>query len=432
MQLPPSPTCEFSISVIQTLKAAGFQALWAGGCVRDMLLGKTPKDFDVATNALPDQVRDLFGHERTLAVGASFGVITVLGGKTRGQIEVATFRSDAEYSDGRRPDSVRYTDAEEDSQRRDFTINGMFYDPIERRVLDFVGGRRDLSAGLVRSIGNPFTRFFEDKLRMLRAVRFTSTLQFELQLQTYRAIRAYADHISVVSAERIAAELRRMLADSNRPQAVRMLRDLNLMAQLFPELDATVGHAVWWSETANSLQLLSIEDFSAAMACLFRQSCAASLERVSDRRPLQPVSKICARLKLTNQETKSIQWLIRNERIIRAAHSVAWPQLQRLLTHEDSVALCSVARAVQLAKHEESSGINRADRCLQLPAEQLNPPPLVTGRDLIEAGFRPGPKFQTLLEAIRDEQLEGRVSSMQTALEFARMHWDQLAPGKST
>ncbi|MFN5709429.1 MAG: CCA tRNA nucleotidyltransferase, partial [Planctomycetota bacterium] len=171
---------EFAVQIVQRLQQAGFEAVWAGGCVRDMLLGLKPKDYDVATSALPEQIRDLFGHRQTLAIGASFGVITVLGPKSAGQVEVATFRQDAEYSDGRRPDSVHFSTAERDAQRRDFTINGMFYDPVQDVVLDFVEGRRDIDERVIRAIGNPEERIAEDKLRMLRAVRFAATYQFHL------------------------------------------------------------------------------------------------------------------------------------------------------------------------------------------------------------------------------------------------------------
>src|SRR5688572_4921449 len=174
----------FALEIVEKLRAAGFEALWAGGCVRDELLGLTPKDYDVATSAMPDQIRDVFGRRRTLPIGAAFGVITVLGPRAAGQVEVATFRTDAAYSDGRRPDSVTFTDAEHDAQRRDFTINGLFYDPIEGKVVDFVGGQEDLKRGTIRAIGDPRLRIAEDKLRMLRAVRFAATFNFAIDPDT--------------------------------------------------------------------------------------------------------------------------------------------------------------------------------------------------------------------------------------------------------
>ena len=414
------PTRAFSIEVVRTLKQAGFQALWAGGCVRDLMLGKPSKDFDVATNAAPDQVRDLFGHDRTLPIGAAFGVITVLGGKRRGQIEVATFRTDVGYSDGRRPDAVHFSSAEEDAQRRDFTINGMFYDPVERQVLDYVGGRRDLKHRLVRSIGNPFLRFEEDKLRMLRAVRFSSTFGFEMQLATWHAIRAFAQHIHVVSAERIAAEMRRMLAHENRATAVLMLRDLTLLRELLPELEPTVGHAPRWNEMQRSLEELDLPDFRAALALLLRFACARSVATGKGQGAVQPAAEICRRWKLTNEETKTLQWLIRHEATIRRADQIPWPQLQRLLIEEPAPLLLAVARAVVAAKGESTAGVDHAAERLAWPSDRLNPPPLLTGSDLIQAGLKPGPQFQQLLEATRDEQLEGRLSTPEEALAFAK------------
>src|SRR4051795_13693089 len=178
----PARQRAFALEIAQKLRSGGFEALWAGGCVRDELLGLTPKDYDVATSATPDQIRDLFGHRRTLPIGASFGVITVLGPPGAGQIEVATFRTDAQYSDGRHPDSVSFTDAEHDAQRRDFTINGLFYDPVAKQVVDYVGGQDDLKAHIIRAIGVPRLRLREDKLRMLRAVRFAAAFNFTIDL----------------------------------------------------------------------------------------------------------------------------------------------------------------------------------------------------------------------------------------------------------
>src|SRR5262249_10299637 len=220
---------EFALEVAKKLREAGFEALWAGGCVRDELLGLTPKDYDVATSATPDQIRDLFGRRRTLPIGASFGVITVLGPRAAGQIEVATFRTDAAYSDGRHPDSVTFTTAEHDAQRRDFTINGLFFDPIAEKVVDYVGGQADLERHVLRAIGDPRLRFGEDKLRMLRAVRFAAAFNFAIDRQTLDAIQEMAPEISNVSAERIGAEIRRMLTDRSRAAAFALLRETKLL-----------------------------------------------------------------------------------------------------------------------------------------------------------------------------------------------------------
>jgi tRNA nucleotidyltransferase/poly(A) polymerase len=233
----PERQREFAIEVVQRLRAGNFTALWAGGCVRDHLLGKTPKDYDVATNATPKQVRKLFRGLTTVDVGASFGVIVVVApNKAAGEVEVATFRSDGSYSDGRRPDSVTFSSPEEDAQRRDFTINGMFFDPLEHKVLDFVGGERDLSQGYIRAIGDPHDRMREDKLRLLRAVRFTAQLEFGLARATKAAVTEMASEIHVVSAERIAAELRRMLTDQHRHIAVALADEVGLLREILPEV----------------------------------------------------------------------------------------------------------------------------------------------------------------------------------------------------
>ena len=226
----------FALDVVCQLRAAGFEAYWAGGCVRDELLGRTPKDYDVATNATPPEIRDLFGNRRTLPLGAAFGVITVLGPRPAGMIEVATFRQDAEYSDGRHPDHVTFSSAREDAARRDFTINGMFFDPVNRQVIDFVGGQDDLRNRLIRAIGPPRLRFGEDKLRMLRAVRFVAAFDFLIDAETAAALREMADQIAVVSPERIAMEMRRVLTEPGRVQGVRLLVELGLAEAVLPEI----------------------------------------------------------------------------------------------------------------------------------------------------------------------------------------------------
>jgi poly(A) polymerase len=227
---------EFAVDVVAKLRAAGFEAYWAGGCVRDQLLGREPKDFDVATDARPDEIRGIFGFRRTVAVGEAFGVIKVVGRKPEGEVEVATFRQDASYSDGRHPDSVRFSTPEADAQRRDFTINGLFYDPLDDRVIDFVGGQEDLARRMVRAIGDARARFAEDKLRLLRGVRIAATFDFTLEPATRDAIKAMADQITVVSAERIAAEMRLMLVHPRRARALELLRELGLLKIILPEV----------------------------------------------------------------------------------------------------------------------------------------------------------------------------------------------------
>ena len=234
--IDPEQQRHFALDVVRQLRTAGFEAYWAGGCVRDELLGRKPKDYDVATNATPPEIRALFGHQRTLPLGVVFGVITVLGPRLAGMIEVATFRQDAEYSDGRHPDRVTFSSAREDAARRDFTINGMFFEPVGGKVIDFVGGQADLQNRLIRAIGSPRLRFGEDKLRMLRAVRFTAALGFSLDAETAATVREMAGQITVVSPERIAMEMRRVLTESGRVHGIRLLVELGLAAAVLPEI----------------------------------------------------------------------------------------------------------------------------------------------------------------------------------------------------
>ena len=405
---------EFALEITQKLRAAGFESLWAGGCVRDQLLGITPKDYDVATNATPDQIRDLFGHRRTLPIGAAFGVVTVLGPRAAGQIEVATFRSDAAYSDGRHPDSVTFTTAEHDARRRDFTINGLFFDPIIGQVVDYVAGQEDLQRGILRAIGNPRLRLSEDKLRMLRAVRFAATFGFTIEPATLRAIQEMAADISTVSAERIGMEIRRMLIDANRATALTLLRDTNLLPHVLPEVAALPCAA--FDETTDVLSALQEPSLALALAALLStergaRSAEPEVLLPAPRSPL-PAS-FGRRLRYTNKEIDRTGWLLANCSAIAAAAELPWPRLQRLLTHDGAAEL--------LALHEAIAGatdpvLTFCRERLAWPTEQLNPPPLVDGSDLIRHGLTPGPQFSALLEQARDAQLNGEIHTRDDAL----------------
>jgi tRNA nucleotidyltransferase/poly(A) polymerase len=404
----PNRQREFAVDVVTQLRAAGFEAYWAGGCVRDQLLGRQPKDYDIATSATPTQVRQVFGRHRTLAIGAAFGVITVLGAKQAGQIEVATFREDDQYSDGRRPDSVRFSTAQADAQRRDFTINGLFYDPQQQCVIDFVDGQRDLERRLVRAIGDPRARLREDRLRMLRAVRIAATYQFEMSAETLDAIREMAPGIGAVSAERIGGEFQRMLLDANRAEAVRLLRLSGLLAVLLPEVDSLyqgVDGGPTWRATLRVLAALPTADVPLAQAAL--------LHRAGDEALAREIGK---RWRLSNKQVDRAVWLLDNYRQIDHATSMNWPQLQRLLVTDGIEDL--------LALHEAVAGSNTPqlafcrDR-LALPPDQLDPLPLVTGDDLIAHGMQPGKSFRVLLERLRDAQLNQTVRTRDEALRLA-------------
>jgi tRNA nucleotidyltransferase/poly(A) polymerase len=265
----PERARQFAIDVVERLRTAGFQAFWAGGCVRDELFGRIPADYDVATSAKPDEVREVFGRRRTLAVGAAFGVITVLGARDSGQIEVATFRTDEAYTDGRHPAGVRFSSPQEDAQRRDFTINGLFLDPLSGEVHDYVGGREDLKAGVVRAIGVPAMRFGEDHLRMLRAVRFAAAFGFALDGETRAAIEKMTHLVTTVSPERIAAELRAMVSRPGRRRALELLDETGLAREVLPEVAPAYGDAsarASWQQAARIIDALDEPDLSTALA----------------------------------------------------------------------------------------------------------------------------------------------------------------------
>jgi tRNA nucleotidyltransferase/poly(A) polymerase len=404
----PHKQREFALDVARRLREGGFTALLAGGCVRDELLGVVPKDFDVATDATPEQVRALLGHRRTLAVGASFGVITALGPRGAGQIDVATFRRDESYSDGRHPDAVAFTSAQEDAARRDFTINGLFYDPLAARVIDYVGGQEDLKLKIVRAIGNPAQRFAEDKLRMLRAVRFAATFGFTLETATFEAIVAMAGEIRVVSAERIAMEMRRMLVLPRRRRAVELLVATGLMAAISPELSTVVGTA---TDPRGTSALAVLERL---IEPTFPLALAALAYRMPD---LSHVRALCRRWKLTNDETESTHWLAHHAMSLDDA-TMPWPKLQRLLIHDQAAALVALqaARAAVGEASPESVEVCRA--YLAWPPEKLNPPPLITGDDLLAHNVPQGPLYRVLLEQVRDAQLEGQVATRDEALKL--------------
>ncbi len=390
----------FALTIVRQLCDAGYEALWAGGCVRDYLLGHEPKDYDVATSARPEEIRELFGKRRTLALGAAFGVITVLGGGPREPIEVATFRTDIDYLDGRHPNQVAFTDAKHDAQRRDFTINGLFYDPIHEKLIDYVDGESDLQAKMVRAIGDPAARFAEDKLRMLRAIRFATALDFSIDEETLSAVREMASEISVVSAERIGAELRRMLVDRHRARAVQLLQETGLL------------HHV-----AKDCASLSEPDFLATLEVLRRLqkpslplALAALLHKVGDDGVGRAVSRD---LRFTTKEGDLTQWLLSNVRLIGEAGKLPWPEIQPLLAHPDGAKLVAFYEA--LAGGEDvASAFCRAK--MGLPRPELDPDPLVSGNDLIAHGVQPGPLFSKLLKHLRSEQLEGHIQNRQQAL----------------
>ncbi|MFV1964387.1 MAG: CCA tRNA nucleotidyltransferase [Pirellulaceae bacterium] len=402
----------FATNIVRRLRAAGFETLWAGGCVRDYLLGRTPKDYDVATSAKPDQIRALFGKRRTLPLGAAFGVITVLGPPQAGQIDVATFRCDACYSDGRHPDHVTFSTPEEDARRRDFTINGLFFDPLTETVVDYVGGREDLERQIIRAIGDPQQRIGEDKLRMLRAVRFATTYHFNIEETTFAAISERAEEVRVVSGERVAQELRRMLYHPNCHSAVELLRQTNLLAALLPELGAPTNNDAWQTTVA-ILKIVEPPSFAVPVAVLLRD---IGLPPETGKKC---VRTICRRWRLTNDERDRILRCLERETVLRTACRVPWPRLQRVLVGPGIEESLIHAEAVARVVNGDVSGIEYCRQKRALPADQWNPDPLISGNDLKEMGIAPGPGYRQILDHVRDAQLLHAIKCREDALRLA-------------
>ncbi len=410
---------QFAIEVVQRLRAAGFEALWAGGCVRDLLLEREPTDFDVATSATPEQVREVFGRRRTLPVGMSFGVMIVLCEQRGvGQIEVATFRTDAAYSDGRRPDAVTFSNPREDAHRRDFTINGMFYDPLQGSVIDYVDGQADLQRGLIRAIGRAEDRIAEDKLRMLRAIRFAAKFGFAIEPETRGAIARHAREVALVSGERIAMEIRKTLETNRASWATQEWSDVGLLDVILPEL------AEQWSENSQAtLRLLEAAhdfDWLTRFCALIWPTVGAEPKRVD-----RAVSSFKGRLKLANDVTDALRFcLTAQARLLNAEHS-PWSHIQPLLVSPHAghaVELLEVRSRIAAADQDLSVArdVKWLWRQLAREPQQLNPPPLLLGTDLIDAGLQPNPQFKELLDQARQLQLDQGLLDRAAALNWLR------------
>jgi poly(A) polymerase len=384
-----------AIRIIKRLRCGGFQGLLAGGCVRDMLLGRTAKDFDVATDAQPKDVIKLF--RRTLRVGAKFGVVIVLFEDK--QVEVATFRTETGYVDGRHPKEVRFASAAEDARRRDFTINGMFYDPLEKKVIDHVGGQADLEKGIVRTIGTPEERFGEDYLRMLRAVRFSTQLGYAIEPATKSAICSNAKNMTRISGERIAMELEGIFVDPNRAAGAQLLCDTGLADAVFPGLTGEQARAA----VHVLARLRKKVGFGLALASFFA-GC-----------PTDFALKKCRPLRLSRNQTKHIRFLLTNRgKLLDDRMSLA--QLRLILAEPYFWDLYELQRAIQKADRETVSSLIRLRRRIrELGDIELRPKPLLTGHDLIRLGAVPGPTLGQLAEEMYIAQLEGQLQTVSDA-----------------
>ena len=435
-----------ALNVLKQLRDRGYTAYFVGGCVRDLLLGMCPQDYDIATSAHPEQVMSLFPN--TIVVGAQFGVVLIViedrGAGKPIHVEVATYRADVGYSDGRHPDAVRYSEtAEEDVQRRDFTINGLLLDPIGNDVLDYVGGRSDLELGIIRTIGDPRQRFREDKLRMMRAVRFAARLGYEIDTSTLSAIRELAGEIHQVSRERIRDELDKMLTEGRARQCFELLDATGLLAQVLPEINAMKGveqppqyhpEGDVWVHTLLLLEGLEKGcSKSLAWGVLLHDVGKPPTFRVAPDRirfdqhaevGTRMAEEICRRLRFPNDTTEQVNALVANHMRFGDVKKMKKSTLKRFMRLPAFDQHLELHRLDCLASHRNLSLYEFVREKLEsTPAEEIHPAPLITGKDLIAHGWNPGPRFRTVLQAVEDAQLEGVLHTHEEAISFVETNF---------
>ena len=431
---------ELAEQICATLRQHEYQAYFVGGCVRDLEMGRVPADYDVCTDARPERVQELFPH--SLAVGAKFGVILVVENGV--QVEVATFRSDIGYSDGRHPDRVVYSESpQEDVRRRDFTINGLLMDPATSEVLDFVGGRADLRAGLVRAIGDPRLRFAEDKLRMMRAVRFAARFGFGIEPETMAAAKSLAPQVLEVSLERIRDELTKLLTEGAARRGFELLEETGLLAVVLPHISRMKGveqppqfhpEGDVWIHTRMMLEKLQPN-------CSPTLAWGVLLHDVGKPPTFAPATgpgtrirfdghvevgarmaeHICRNLRFSNEDIEQIESLVANHLRFKDVHQMRIATLKRFVRLPRFEEHLELHRLDCLASHGSLEAYTFVQRFLvETPPEKVYPPKLVTGDDLKGMGLIPGPRFREILLAVEEAQLEGRLHDRESALQFAR------------
>jgi poly(A) polymerase len=420
-----------AVEILKRLRVEGFQAFLVGGCVRDLVMGFVPKDYDISTDATPEQVVRLF--PQSLTVGAQFGVVIVP--RAEGNVEVATFRSDGRYADGRHPNEVRYTKTpQQDVLRRDFTMNGLLYDPLEERVLDYVGGQADIHARRVRAIGDPYERFSEDRLRMLRAVRFATRLGFTLDAETEEAIKKQAAEIGQVSAERARDEILKILTEGRARQGFELLDATGLLQELLPEIKRLQGVAQpaefhpegdVWVHTMMMLEGLRSPTPTLALGVLLhdvgKPPTFSIRERIRFDNHVEVGAKmaeeICGRLRLSLRETERVIELVRHHLRFKDFPRMRRSTQLRFLRLPGFPEHLELHRLDCLASHGDLSTYEMAKRVLEeTPPEEIRPAPLLRGDDLIARGYTPGPLFKEILQAVEDAQLEGKIHTPAEAL----------------
>ena len=436
---------EVAINLVRCLREAGHTAYFNGGCVRDMVRGVEPHDFDIATSATPEQVQALF--PKTVPVGAAFGVVLVL--EDGHQFEVATFRSDEAYIDGRRPTSVRYGAPEQDAQRRDFTINGLFFDPVGNQIVDFVNGRADIERKLVRTIGEPRQRFTEDKLRLLRCVRFAANLGYEIEAATFVAVKEMAAQIQVVSAERIRDELLKIFTRTHAGRGLELLDASGLLAEVLPEIAAMKGveqppefHPEGDVFQHTKLMLDTLSDAASqelgpprdrtvlAFAVLLHDvGKPPTFERAPDRIRFNEHDRIGAemaetilrRLRFSNDETDKIVLCVREHMRFQFVKEMRPAKLKRILARETFPEELELHRIDCASSHRNLENYEfLKTKAAEMPPEVVRPAPLLTGHDLLALGLKPGPTVGQILREMEELQLEERLKSRAEALEFAK------------
>jgi len=426
-----------ALSIVERLQKDGHQAVFAGGCVRDALLGLEPADYDIATSATPDQVEALF--DKTIPIGRAFGIVLVEAADH--YFEVATFRSDDAYLDGRRPVTVRFVDMETDARRRDFTINAMFEDPLAAVVHDFVGGKTDLKAGIVRAVGDAAQRFAEDRLRLLRAVRFSARFGFPIEAATLAAMAPVAPAITQVSAERIGEELMRMLTEGAARRAFELLDDTGLLTHVLPEIATMKGCAqppdfhpegdVFVHTMLCLGHLAAGCSETLALGVLLhdvaKPRCAATSPEGRrtfyghTKEGAQMAEEICRRLRRSNVTTARVVLLVDQHLRHCSAAQMRRANLTRFLRQDGIDELLELARIDALSANGDLAHYEFCTRSLaELPAETLRPRPLLRGEDLMELGLTPGPSFRTILTAVEDAQLDGTLADREAAIAFVR------------
>lgn len=436
-------TREIAESIIFGLRSDGFRAYLVGGCVRDLLLHKAPKDFDVATNATPDQIQARF--PQALRIGAHFGVVLI------DNVEVATFRSDESYLDGRHPTEVRFeSDPREDAVRRDFAINALFLDPASNEVLDYVGGQADLDAKIVRAIGDPPVRFKEDYLRMLRAVRFAARLNFSIEPMTASAIRELAPLVRYVSPERVREELTRILTEGSARKGLELLDDLGLLEIVLPEVARMKGveqppeyhpEGDVWTHTLIMLSMLESPSPNLAWGVLLHDVGKPPTFRVAERirfdghveAGIEIAREIFSRLRFSNDDAGQIEALIANHMKFGVVHQMRESTLKKFMRLPDFDEHLELHRVDCSSSHRHLENYEFVkQKREEYGVEQIAPPPLITGRDLIAMGFKPGPPFSTALSAVEDAQLEGTARTKEDALALATAILQQASEPAST